>query len=159
MTNNANHGVRRRAFCNGALGLFLLPAFNACEAKPMITLDVVLFSYLDRPIFDVLVGNRNIGVAGPFPHSGRGTMSGMQFTLGSQKVTWTLDGPEGMARNGEVVTAKNQPELKNIPPGARYLAVHIYPDDTVEFLFSEHFPGLSQQGEKSIADRKQRNGK
>lgn len=136
---------RRRFFCAG-LSLFLI---SACEAKPTtITLDVVLFSYLDRPIFDVFVGKREVGVAGPYPYSGKGTMMGIDFPIGPQKVSWTLGGPENMARNGEIVTAKNAPKLNEIQGNVRYLSVHVYPDDTVEFLFTEHFPGLSPRGEK-----------
>ncbi len=122
-----------------------------------VTLDVVLFSYLDRPIFDVLVGKRDVGIAGEYPRSGRGTMMGMQFQAGPQKVTWRLDGPEGTHRNGETVIAKNIPELKNIPATARYLAIHIYPDDTVEFIYTEHFPGLSERGEKFNAEWEKKN--
>jgi hypothetical protein len=147
----------RRSICVTGFGLFLI---SACEAKPMtVTLDVVLFSYLDRSIFDVTVGKNAIGIAGAFPFSGRGTMMGMKFDLGPQKVTWTLDGPEGMARNGEVVTSKNQPELKDVPRQMRYLAVHIYPDNTVELVLTEHFPGLSQRGEDFKVERERKNGK
>jgi len=107
-----------------------------------ITLDVVLFSYLDRPIFDVLVGKRDVGIAGEYPRSGRGTMMGMQFPVGPQKVTWRF------ADTGETINARNTPELKDVPRSARYLAIHIYSDETVEFVYTEHFPGLSERGEK-----------
>ncbi len=130
---------------------------SGCEKKSLtITLDVVLFSYLDRPIFDVFVGKREIGVAGPYPYSGKGTMTRIDFPIGPQKVTWTLGGPENMARNGEIVTAKNAPDPNEIQGNARYLSVHIYPDDTVEFLFTEHFPGLSPRGEKIDAEWRRR---
>ena len=118
-----------------------------------VTLDVVLFSYLDRPIFEVIVGKHDVGVAGAYPYSGRGTMTGVQFSLGSQKITWRY------TDTGETIIAKNTPELKDIPPNARYLAIHIYPDNTVEFIFTEHFPGLSPRGEKFNAEWNRRNGK
>jgi hypothetical protein len=142
----------RRNLCLATLGALFL---SACEAKPMtVSLDVVLFSYLERPIFDVFVGKRDIGVSSAYPTTGGGTDVGVQFNLGPQKVTWRLGGPEGMSRNGETVTAKNTPELKDIPSTARYLAVHIYPDETVEFIFSQHYPDFTEHGIKLAKKKK-----
>lgn len=124
-----------------------------------VTLDVVLFSYLPRPIFDVFLDGTDIGVAGPWPHSGRGSMSGMQLRLGKKQVTWRLGGPQGMDRNGETVAAKNTPELKELPRGASFLGVHIYEDQTVELIPSQHFPELSQKGKAYDEQWRQRNGK
>ncbi len=111
-----------------------------------VNLDVVLFSYLDRPIFDVYLNRTDIGVAGPWPYSGRGTMSGVSIPLGSQKISWRLGGPEGMARNGETVLARNTPELQDVPSKVTFLGVHIYADDVVELVLSEHFPDVSTRG-------------
>lgn len=123
-----------------------------------LNLDVVLFSYLDRPIFDVYLNRTDIGVAGPWPYSGRGTMTGVSVPLGSQKISWRLDGPKGTPRNGETVTAKNIPELKDVPPNSKFLGVHVYDDDTVELIPSEHFPDLSPRGQEFDSLWKQRNG-
>lgn len=123
-----------------------------------VNLDVVLFSYLDRPIFDVYLNRTDIGVAGPWPYSGRGSMSGVQIPLGIQKITWRLGGPEGMERNGDTVAAKNFPELKNVPQNAAFLGVHIYSDETVELITSEHFPDVSTRGQSFDLKWKQHNG-
>ena len=158
MTKKKNHPVpSRRTVCTAALGLLLL---SACEAKPMtVTLDVVLFSYLDRPIFDVFM-NGDVGHgSGVYPQTGGGTISGVQLKLGQQKVTWRLGGPEGMPRNGETVAAKNMPELKDVPRNARYLAIHIYPDDTVELVPAEYYPHISSRGEIEIKKIGGKNGK
>ena len=64
-----------------------------------------------------------------------------------------------MARNGETITAKNQPEIKNVPKEARYLSIHIYPDDSVELLTSEHYPGISPRGEHEVEKMRKKNGK
>ncbi len=153
---HAKNSPRRRILCVAGLSFFCIPA---CSTKPSTaTLDVVLFNYLDRSIFDVFVGEHDIGVAGPYPYSGKGTMMGLRFSIGPQKITWRLDGPEGMPRNGEVVFAKNSPELRNVPGNVRFLAVHIYPDDTVEFLLTEHFPGLSPRGRQIDMDWKKQHG-
>lgn len=124
-----------------------------------VTLDVVLFSYLDRPIFDVFVNGKVGHGSGVYPHTGGGTVSGVQLPLGPQKITWRLGGPEGMPRNDELVTAKNLPELKDVPKTARYLAIYIYPDDTVELATTNYYPTASPRGELEIERMRQKNGK
>jgi len=55
----------------------------------LVYFDVNLKSYLDRPIFDVFVGGRDVGVAGGPPHAGPGgLMTSVQFRLGPQSVSW-----------------------------------------------------------------------
>jgi hypothetical protein len=144
-------GHSRRTVCTAALGLLLL---SACEAKPMtVTLDVVLFSYLDRPIFDVFM-NGDVGHgSGVYPQTGGGTVSGVKLKLGPQKVTWRF------TDTGETVAAKNMPELKDVPRSARYLAIHIYPDDMVELVPAEYYPGISPRGEIEVKKIGGKNGK
>ncbi|MQA36786.1 hypothetical protein [Rugamonas aquatica] len=119
-----------------------------------IIAEAVLFSYLDRPIFDVVVGNTDVGVSGVYPSTGGGTMSGARFSSGAQTVRWTLDGPRGTPRNGEVVHAQNHPELAPPSAGEHYLAVHIYPDNTVELIYSKNYPQLSPRGLQFAASRR-----
>ncbi|MFS2002989.1 hypothetical protein ACEN9F_05105 [Duganella sp. CT11-25] len=143
---------RRRVVCAAGLMFFLLPA---CKAKSMTILaEAVLFSYLDRPIFDVIVGATDLGVSGVYPNTGGGTMSGARFSSGAQSVRWTLDGPSGALRNGEVVQAKNRPELAPALHGEQYLSVHIYPDDTVELIYSKNYPQFSPRGLKFVESRR-----
>lgn len=118
-----------------------------------IIVEAVLFSYLDRPIFDVVVGATDVGVSGAYPNTGGGTMSGARFISGAQFVRWTLGGPPGMIRNGEVVKAKNSPELVTPVHGEQYLSVHIYPDDTVELIYSKNYPQASPRGLKFAESR------
>lgn len=148
--------LRRRQLSTAGLGLLFL---SACEATPMtVNLDVVLFSYLDRPIFDVYLNRTDIGVAGPWPYSGRGTMTGVQIPLGPQKISWRLGGPEGMVGNGQTVVGKNIPTLTEVPGRSAFLGVHIYADDTVELIPSEHFPDVSARGQEFDARWRQRRG-
>ena len=120
---------------------------SACDAKPIaVNLDVVLFSYLERPIFDVQLNRTDIGVAGPWPYSGRGTMTGVRVSFGLQKISWRLDGPKRTPGNGETVTARNVLCLNEVPRNSVFLSVHIYADDTVELIPSEHFPEMSARG-------------
>lgn len=133
----------------GAGACFLL--INACGAKTMkVRLNVVLFNYLDRPIFEVLIDG-NVGASSDkYPGTGSGTLMGIQLAPGPKKVTWRLDGPEGLAHNGDTVTSKNMPELKPIP-GGKYLGIHIYPDYTVELITTESFPRVSERGASEMA--------
>lgn len=110
------------------------------------TFDVVLFSYLDRPIFDVRVDGFDIGVAGAYPNSGGGSMSGVSIKPGPHTVSWRLDGPAGTPGNGDTVHATHQPVLELAPSDHVHLGVHVYPDRTVEFVTSVHYPDLSVRG-------------
>jgi hypothetical protein len=120
-------------------------SISACEGKPMaatVSLDVVLFSYLSRPIFDVFLNGKDAGDSGAYPATGGGTIAGVQVPLGPQMVKWRY------ADTGETVTAINAPELQNVPKNSVFLALHIYPDDTVEIFVSEHYPRPSARGEE-----------
>lgn len=125
-------------------------------------LNISLYSYLDRPIFDVYMnGTDFLSAAAHAFYGSNGVMLAQTITLGPQKVTWRLDGPEGMERNGEVVTAKNSPILKDIPKDIKWLALHIYDDDTVEITLSKGTPDEldSARGLKIIKDSDRNHGK
>jgi hypothetical protein len=135
MNSQENISVRRRNLCSAALSVFLL---SACEAKSMrVFLNVSLFSYLNRPIFDVEMNGTNFmsALAHGF-YGASGVMLMQPLTLGPQRVTWKLGGPEGMPRNGELVAARNMPVLGEVPTEVKWLALHVYPDDTAEIKLS-----------------------
>ena len=124
--------------------------------------DISLFSYLDRPIFDVLLNGKNIG--GTLARGFNGANSSMideTIALGPQVVTWRLGGPKGMPRNGETVNAKNTPMLAEIPKGVKWIAVHVYDDDTVEITLSRGADSelSSVRGSKIIEAWRARHGK
>ncbi|WBS04835.1 hypothetical protein OU994_11435 [Pseudoduganella sp. SL102] len=108
--------------------------------------DIVHFNYTDRPIFDAFIDGKAGGTTSPYPATGGGSISGVALVSGPKKVTWRLDGPPGMPRNGHTVSAKNVPMLTGVPPDARYLGVHIYPDTTVELIPSRHYPRPTEKG-------------
>ncbi len=117
-------------------------------------IDVVLFNYHDQQIFDVTVGDVRVGSAGRFPYSGRRTKVGARFNDGAQKVTWRLPATnESEAKN---VTARNTPALVGRSRESRFVAVHVYPDDTVEVKFSEDFPVYSARGQAISKDFERR---
>jgi hypothetical protein len=119
---------------------------TAMTKAQVVTFDVALFNYLDTLIFDVFANGRWVGDASAYG-GGQGLITGVSFPLGPQLMTWRLGGPEGMPRNGETVTAKNQPVLTEQQARWRYLGIHVYPDETVEFLPSEDWPHRTERGE------------
>ncbi|WP_374538943.1 hypothetical protein [Chitinimonas taiwanensis] len=120
---------------------------NAIKNAEVLYFDVNLHSYLDRPISEVYLNGKHIGVASGQPHRGAGGLiTGVEVPLGPQTVTWRLDGPEGMPGNGETVKAINQPILKMPTDNMTYLGVHIYPDNTVELIPEPGWPEKSPRG-------------
>jgi hypothetical protein len=156
--------ITRRSACI-ALTSALAAGVSACRAgdttpqtqgqrmdkdkKEILYFDVNLKSYLDRPIFDVYLNGRDIGVAGGHPHGGPGgLMTGVPVPVGPQVVTWRLGGPEGMAGNGDTVRAVNQPVLLRPDAKLGFLGVHIYPDNTVELIPESFWPEASKRGDE-----------
>lgn len=103
--------------------------------------NVNLYSYLERPIFDVTLNGRHIGVAGGQPHRGRGgIITGVPVPLGNQKITWRL------GSTGETIHAINNPFLERIDSKFTYLGVHIYPDNSVELVPEQFWPEPTERG-------------
>jgi hypothetical protein len=114
---------------------------TACESEPMYgVFEVVLFSYLDRPIFDVRVNGFDIGGSSEYPITGGGSMVGVSFKLGPQKISWRY------TDTGVTVIAKNSPVLDKGRPEDEYLAVHVLPDDTAELTLSPAYPDFLPRG-------------
>lgn len=125
----------------------LLLTLWGCKTRPeTVSLDVVTFNYLDRFIFNVYIDGEAGDSSTAYPQTGGSTISGVKLKLGPKHVTWTLDGPEGTPRNGETVTANNALQLTDVPSDHVFLAIHIYPDETVELLTSRHYPRATQKG-------------
>lgn len=111
-----------------------------------MTLDIVYFNYLGRPLYNASIDGIASRSLDPYPETGGSAISGVVLATGVKKVTWVLDGPPGAPRNGETIRAKNAAFLDGRLEGARYLGVHIYPDATVELIPSRHFPRPTQKG-------------
>jgi hypothetical protein len=122
--------------------LFFLPSCRAPART--VTLDVVTFNYWSRPIYDVFVDGRGGDSSTAYPATGGSTITGVKLKLGPKTVTWKLDGH--LPRSGEMVTARNALELTEIPKNAVFLAVHIYPDETVELIATRHYPDATAKG-------------
>jgi hypothetical protein len=115
-----------------------------------VTLNVVLYSYLDRPIFDIYLNDVDLGVASA--HGGTGIISGVTIPLGVQTLTWRLDGPRGMHRNGETVTVREPLTVRDdlIDSNVRYLGVHVYPDQSAELTLSQWIPDTTPRGNEIL---------
>jgi len=144
-TNRTTYSFRRRRQLLGAMTLFF--SLPACQAAPMsITLDVVTFNYWNRPIYDVFVDGKSGDSSTAYPATGGSTITGVRLNLGPKQVTWKLTGKRGTPRNGETVVARNTPQLVDVPRDAVFLAVHVYPDETVELITSRHYPRKTEKG-------------
>lgn len=120
----------------------------------VVYFDVGLKSYLERPIFDVVVNGRDIGVAGGQPHGGPGgLMTGVSFLLGPQSISWRDGG------TGAKTKAINQPVLTVDATKHRYLGVHIYPDNTVELVPEDGWPEQTARGEEINRQWKAKHGR
>ena len=109
------------------------------ESKKVRRFDVVIFSYLDYPIFDVYLNGVDIGVASEFGGGGS-VMTGVAVPLGSQIVVWRDAG------TGREFYANNHPILGDVDHELHYLGVHIYPDATVEIIPEMYWPGQTDRG-------------
>ena len=135
------------------LGLSLTMPLVACgqTARKEIWLNVVMNSCVDRIHTNIFFNNTTLGVTTKFGTTG--TIADVRIPFGVQTLEWTLDGPKGPPRNGELVKIKNQLVIspKDVPPGTRYLGLHLYPDDTAEITFSPSIPDMTDRGEKILA--------
>jgi hypothetical protein len=136
----------RRRFVLNLAGLSLLSSLAACSKSGIfigkeISITVVMYSFLDRPIFEIHLDGSDIGGANSFGTTSM--VTGVAVTMGEQKLSWRLDGPKGKPRNGETVALKNRVIINphDIPRAAQYMGVYLYPDDTAEFVFTEFMPG------------------
>ena len=72
---------------------------------------------------------------------GGGGMNTSSVKIGPQTITWKD------AKTGEIHSAKNQVIItKEQLKGNKYLAAHLYPDDTVEVTTSNNWPNPTVKG-------------
>ena len=139
-----------------AVALGMITPLSACSQganmKKEIVLNVEAYSYLNRPIHNIIFNGTDLGVMNSFGDTG--TITSVSIPFGVQAFKWTLGGPRGMAGNGMIIEAKNKLTIapEQIPQGARYIGLHIYPDYTAEVTFSDGIPDRTERGEKIISE-------
>jgi hypothetical protein len=132
-----------------ALAILLMcstPLMNACAEKKM-NLTVVVYNYWPRAIADVSINGKYAGGSYSAYHPGGpgGSMiAGVPIQVGEQKIRWMLDGAENQPRLFEKIVATTV--LKEIPPNAKILAIHIYPNETVYIETAEWLPDERPNG-------------
>lgn len=104
-------------------------------------MNVVVFNYWPRALADVYVNGKHAGAG--FGAYGPGGTGGSIYCChdvrpGTMTVEWMLGGPEGDPLTG--TTMRTQATLPAIPPGARYLAVYLYPDGTAHLAAGKVIP-------------------
>ncbi|MCX7220962.1 MAG: hypothetical protein NTY70_19125, partial [Burkholderiales bacterium] len=126
--------------------LCLLPVLTAC-ATTQKNLTVVVYNYWPRAIADVSINGKYAGGSfGAYGPGGTGAkmVTGVPVTVGEQKIEWLLDGGKKQSRLGEKISATAV--LKEISRGAKILAIHIYPDETVFVETAEWLPDEKPPG-------------
>jgi hypothetical protein len=149
--------IRRQILC-GLASLGLLYPLVACGKANLfmtkeIVMDVVVFNYTSHPIFEVLLNHKIDGGAAAYD-GGRAIVVGVAVPLGKQNLTWRDAG------SGKTFTSKNSLVLtpEQIPADARYMAIHIYQDETTELTFAHYLPNPTSRG-KTILDEAEKHGR
>lgn len=139
---------------------FLLLSLAACsqdigaksmnnQKKPeVVYMDVSVYAYTPYVLNGMTINGRGLMTAG-----GGGLVTGEVFDLGPQTVQWRT------GDTGEIHTAKNTVILNKPKRDETYLGIHVYPDDTVEFIPSSDWPDTTERGEKIYQQMRESNKK
>ena len=112
------------------------------------TLNITVLNYTESNLFDVQIGDSY--VQGYYrKKTGGGTgVGGVKVPLGKTTVSWLYDTYPGDPRaRTEYFKRRVEVEVPKPSKGDRYLGVHIYPGDIVEFSLSNGMPWRKKQGE------------
>lgn len=126
----------------------LLPITGGCMGNK-INVEVVVFNYTERPIAEITVQDQYMGgfyqAYGP-GGTGGGIYCCIDVTPGEAEVKWEVGWPvkdplppEGINRVGSSVIPKPNGPYK-------YLGIHIYPDEKVEFTLTRDIPPEKKEG-------------
>lgn len=116
-----------------------------------VVLNVEVFSYVDRVIVDIVFNGTELGVMNKYGTTG--VITGVRIPFGTQTLSYTLGGPEGVKREDKKISnLVVSPE--QMPKGTQYLGLHLYPDNTAEVTFSEFMTEETERGKKIMATRK-----
>ncbi|MCD7099296.1 DUF3304 domain-containing protein [Stenotrophomonas sp. MMGLT7] len=122
-------------------------AMGGCMAQEM-SVNVVVFNYTSSPLGDMVVQGKYVG--GYFQAYGSGGTGGgiyccIDVKPGAADVRWTYGGIEGAPRAG--IQASSTGKIPK-PSGAyKYLGVHVYPEERVEFTLTRDIPPEKKEGE------------
>ncbi|AOA59898.1 hypothetical protein [Acinetobacter larvae] len=130
----------------------LLMGVVSCATTPFSTYDMATtsFNYDPRYTSDMVRLN-GVEIGGGFG----GAISTDPIKVGHQVVTWKETNSKRVhqAKNEVIITRE---QLK----GKKYLAAHLYPDETVEIITSDHWPDPTEKGlawQKKLRDEMKQN--
>ena len=112
------------------VGLLSVLPLAACSERPT-NLDVSIYNYWPRAIYDVAVNGQYAGGAFMAYHPGGAggkIVCCVKVKPGPISIDYSLGGPEGAPRLGERIHATAV--LRELPGDSRVLTVHVYPNET-----------------------------
>lgn len=122
------------------LSVGLMLSITGCMSKPFSTYYMATTSFNYDPTYTsymVKLNQQEIGAGFG------GGINTVPIKLGPQNVTWKD------TNTGEIHTGKNQVAIsRDQLKGMKYLAAHLYPDDTVEITTSNNWPEPTEKGLK-----------
>lgn len=131
----------------GVLLMFFLSGFLGGCASRSATLNVTVLNYTDSSVFDLQIGKSFVQGHYRKKSGGGSVVGGVKVPVGKAIMKWEYDTfPEDtrprsyFMREVEVVVPKPS-------KGDRFLGVHIYPGDIVEFSLTSGIPWKKKQGE------------
>jgi hypothetical protein len=116
--------------CRWVIGLVFLLPLAACTEKTM-NLDIAIYNYWPRAIYDVAVDKQYAGGAYMAYHPGGAGGSAVccvSIKKGPITVEYSLGGAEGAPRLAERI--HSTAVLEELPGDSKVLTVHIYPNET-----------------------------
>lgn len=113
---------------------------NGCASKAFSTYNMATTSFQYDPRYtSYMLKLNNVEIGGGFGQA----ISTDPIQAGLQEITWKD------SKTGQLHTAANKVEISRSQlKGKRYLAAHVYPDDTVEIITSDHWPQPTDKGMK-----------
>ncbi|WP_321906132.1 DUF3304 domain-containing protein [Paraburkholderia tropica] len=132
------------------VGLLSALSLTACSERPM-NLDVAIYNYWPRAIYDVAVNGQYAGGAFMAYHPGGAggkIVCCLKVAPGPISIDYSLGGAEGAPRLGERIHATAV--LKVLPGDSKVLTVHLYPNETAlteaskEYVDERPAPGEQQ---------------
>lgn len=110
-------------------------AMSNSKKSQVFYMDVSAYAYTPYALNGMTINGRGLMTAG-----GGGLTTGEVFDVGPQIVQWRT------GDTGEIHTAKNTVILNKPTRDETYLGIHVYPDDTVEFIPSSDWPKKTEKG-------------
>ena len=115
-----------------------------------LTVDVVIFNYTPKGLADIWVQNHYVGgfvqEYGP-GGTGGGIYCCIEVKPGPAHVKWEYSRPPSDTRPDEFFKRDVVGIIPKPNGPYKYLGVHIYPDDHVEFTLSRDIPEEKKEGE------------